>query len=242
MRDVATALNAMAARLDALVQGSRAVVADVSHQLRTPLAAMRLRLELVADELTARRGEEHEDLAVALSELERLSRLVDGLLAVARAETAETRPAIIDVARLLSERQQAWQPVADERGSEIVVHSPAGLRVSATPGHLEQVLDNLLDNALNAVASSGHVTVSATAAADRICIRVEDDGPGMTQPQQQQAFHRFLSSRTDGGGTGLGLAIVHRLVTADGGDVRLTSGPDSGTAVTIDLPAARAGR
>lgn len=236
VREVAHALNAMAGRLDALVDGSRAVVADVSHQLRTPLSAMRLRLELLRADAD---GKTEDDLAAALAEVDRLSRLVDGLLEVARAENVDVAPEPVDVGRLAEERRLAWQPVADERMVTITVDT-SGRRVvaSSTPGHLEQVLDNVLDNALEAVDAGGHVELQVSAHADRVVLRVSDDGRGMSEEQQQRAFHRFVSGGGERG-TGLGLAIVHRLVTADGGTVHLDSTPGHGTVVVIDLPAVR---
>jgi len=240
VRAVAAALNVMAGRLDALVNGSRAVVADVSHQLRTPLAAMRLRLELVRGELT-REGAPaavDEDLTMSLAELDRLSRLVDGLLAVARAEGVQPRPATVDVAAVAHERRAAWEPVAAERGVVIDVAVADGpMLASATPGHLEQVLDNLLDNSLEAMREGGSIDITVTRDRDRVLLVVRDDGPGMTQEQQDAAFHRFVTARD--GGTGLGLTVVHRLVTADGGAVRLDGRPGEGTSVEVALPGLR---
>ena len=233
VREVASAFNTMAARLDALLYGSRAVVADVSHQLRTPLAAMRLRLELLRGELG---GAGDEDLTAALGELDRLSRLVDGLLAVARAESADVAPVPVDLLRLATERRDAWQPVADERSIAITVEGEVAW-AAATPGHLEQVVDNLLANAIDAVAEHGHITLRVEQAAGRVQLAVADDGPGMTAEQQAGVFHRFVTGRP--GGAGLGLAIVHRLVTADGGTVAIDSAPDAGTTVRLDLPPAR---
>jgi len=240
VRATAAALNVMAARLDTLVHGSRAIVADVSHQLRTPLAAMRLRLELTRGELNndGRSQAVDDDLAVALGEIDRLSRLVDGLLVVARAESAESRPAPIDVSEVVLERRQAWAPVAEERGVELVVTTPAyDATASITPGQLEQVLDNLLDNSLEAMTEGGRIELTVDRTRDHIRVQVRDDGPGMTDEQAQAAFRRFVTGRT--AGTGLGLAVVHRLVTADGGEVRLDSGEGRGTTVTIELPPAR---
>jgi len=240
VRAVAAALNIMAGRLDALVNGSRAVVADVSHQLRTPLAAMRLRLELVRGEL-GRGGTPapvDEDLTMALAELDRLSRLVDGLLAVARAEAVQPHPAPVDIAAVVRERLQAWEPVAAERGVAVDVAITADPAIAAvTPGHLEQVLDNLLDNSLEAICTGGRVVISVSRERDYVLVSVCDDGPGMTAEQQEAAFHRFVTGRATG--TGLGLAVVHRLVTADGGSVRLHSAPGEGTTVELDLPLAR---
>ena len=240
VRATAAALNIMAARLDTLVHGSRAIVADVSHQLRTPLAAMRLRLELTRAELQAEGRSEavDDDLAVALGEVDRLSRLVDGLLVVARAESADSRPEPVNVTDVVRERRQAWAPVAEERGVALVVNAPTeDLIASITPGQLEQVLDNLLDNSLEAMADGGRIDLTVDRARERIRVQVSDDGPGMTEEQQEAAFRRFVTGRP--AGTGLGLAVVHRLVTADGGEVRLSSGPNGGTNVTLELPPAR---
>jgi signal transduction histidine kinase len=240
VRAVAAALNVMAGRLDALVNGSRAVVADVSHQLRTPLAAMRLRLELVRGELAGDGASPpvDEDLAMSLTEIDRLSRLVDGLLAVARAEGVQPNPEAVDVADVVRERRQAWEPVAAERGVTIDVGGTAEpVIASVTPGHLDQVLDNLLDNSLEAMPRGGRIDIDTSRDRDRIVVTVHDDGPGMTPDQQEAAFHRFVTGR--GGGTGLGLAVVHRLVTADGGSVRLDSRRGSGTTVIVELPVAR---
>ena len=240
VRATAAALNIMAARLDTLVHGSRAIVADVSHQLRTPLAAMRLRLELARAELLAdgRSQSADDDLAITLGEVDRLSRLVDGLLVVARAESAESRPQPVNVTDVVRERRQAWAPVAEERGVELVVTSPADeVTASVTPGQLEQALDNLLDNSLEAMTDGGRIDLTVERSRDRICVQVRDDGPGMTDEQQHAAFRRFVTGRPSG--TGLGLAVVHRLVTADGGEVHLQSSVGRGTTVTIELPPAR---
>jgi signal transduction histidine kinase len=241
IRATAAALNVMAARLDTLVHGSRAVVADVSHQLRTPLAAMRLRLELVRADISqdGRTHASDDDLGVALGELDRLSRLVDGLLLVARAESADSRPEPVNISDVVRERRHAWQPVAEERGVQLHLETPQeDVLASVTPGQLEQVLDNLLDNALEAMADGGRIDVRVERGRERITVQVCDDGPGMPPEQQEAAFHRFVTGR-GGNGMGLGLAVVHRLVTADGGSVQLDSSLGSGTTVTIQLPSAR---
>jgi len=140
LRRLATTFNTMAGRLEALVHGNRAVIADVSHQLRTPLTALRLRLDLLAADTDPVTGHE---LAGALEELARLSRLVDGLLAVARAENVVPVPVTVDVGEAARERVVAWHPVAE--------------------GHLEQVLDNLIANALEALSAGHRVTVTTKA-------------------------------------------------------------------------------
>jgi signal transduction histidine kinase len=107
-------------------------------------------------------------------------------------------------------------------------------------GHLEQILDNLLANALDAVPAGGNVTVTAAASDSGPQIVVADDGPGMSMQQRQAAFRRFAGSKP--GGAGLGLAIVHRLVTSNGGSVDLSDTPGGGLTITLRLAAAPRGR
>jgi len=234
LRRLATTFNTMAGRLEALVHGNRAVIADVSHQLRTPLAALRLRLDLLAADTDPATGHE---LAGALEELARLSRLVDGLLAVARAENVVPVPTAVDVAEVAGERVVAWHPVADDRGIALEAVSAPRSPVQAWmgEGHLEQVLDNLIANALDALSAGGSVTVTASATPAGARITVADDGPGMGAEDRERAFLRFTTSNPNG--TGLGLPIVHRLVTSNGGTARLAETPGGGLTVVLDFPA-----
>ncbi len=231
VRRLALTFNTMAGRLEALVHGHQAMMADVSHQLRTPLAALRLRLDLLtqdADHATA------AELTAAQGEIARLSRLVDGLLGIARAENVVGTPVEVAVDTVIGDRATAWRPVAEERGVELTTACPGPVRASLGDGHLEQILDNLLANALDAVPSGGHVSVSAAVTAQGARVTVADDGPGMSRPQQEAAFRRFAS--TSPPGAGLGLAIVHRLVTSNGGSATLSDTPGGGLTVTVDLP------
>ena len=236
LRRLATTFNTMAGRLEALVHGNRAVIADVSHQLRTPLAALRLRLDLLAADTAQSDPATGHELAGALEELARLSRLVDGLLAVARAENVVPVPTTVDVAEVARERVVAWHPVADDRGITLEAVSRPRPSVLAWmgEGHLEQVLDNLIANALDALNAGGHVTVTTTATAAGAQITVTDDGSGMNAEDRERAFLRFSTSNPNG--TGLGLAIVHRLVTSNGGRARLAETPGGGLTVVLDFP------
>jgi signal transduction histidine kinase len=231
VRRLASTFNTMAARLEALVHGNRATMAEVSHQLRTPLAALRLRLDLLsqdADEDTV------SELAGAQDEIVRLSRLVDGLLAVARAESVVVEPADISVNEVIHDRAVAWRPVAEERDVELATRCGGQVMARLGEGHLEQILDNLLANALEAVPAGGHIQVSAGPSGQGIRVTVADNGPGMSPQQQEAAFRRFAS--TTPGGAGLGLAIVHRLVTSNGGAASLSDTPGGGLMVVLDLP------
>src|SRR5207249_2587092 len=145
---LARTFNAMTERLEELLDGQRAFVADASHQLRAPLTAIRLRLENLEAAVPANARSE---VRAAAAETRRLSRLVDGLLGLARAEGTRPEMATVDVAAVLTERRAAWDPLAAEQEVELRVDADVkgGAFASAVPGHLEQVLDNLLANALD---------------------------------------------------------------------------------------------
>jgi signal transduction histidine kinase len=270
LRRLGITFNTMAGRLEALVHGSRAVIADVSHQLRTPLAALRLRLDLLAADTAHADADTGHELAGALDELARLSRLVDGLLAVARAENAVPVPVAVDVAEVANERVAAWHPIADDRdimltatpsaGDSTATSGPRGVGrlaggfsgpagssggLRAGPvlawmgeGDLEQVLDNLIANALDALSPGHQVALTAAATPAGVRIAVSDNGPGMSAEDRERAFLRFTTMSP--GGTGLGLAIVHRLVTSNGGTASLAETPGGGLTVTLDFPGAPA--
>ncbi|MGI8578449.1 MAG: sensor histidine kinase [Nocardioidaceae bacterium] len=231
VRRLAGTFDAMAGRLNTLLDGHRAVIADVSHQLRTPMSALRLRLELLAEQDPRSRIE----LTGALAELNRLSRLVDGLLAVARAEATGRRPTPINTRAVIAERAAAWHPLAAEHGVDLTLKPGPDADTSAVPGHLEQILDNLLGNCFDLEPPPHHVTMQLSGHDDTVTITVADDGPGMTSTLRQSAFQRFATDHADTGGTGLGLAIVHRLITANGGTVNLTETPGGGLTVAFTL-------
>jgi signal transduction histidine kinase len=225
----------MAGRLEALVHGHRAMLADASHQLRTPLTALRLRLDLLAVDSPPAAAAE---LAGAQEEIARLSRLVDGLIATARAEAVTEQLEQIDLPDAVNERVAAWQPVADGNGVKLIAEPPpasAPPSIALGAGHLEQILDNLLDNAIEAIGDrGGTVRVSVAQSEKRATLTVADDGPGMTPQERSRAFLRFTTGSQNG--TGLGLAIVHRLVTANGGSIRLADTPGGGLTVEVELP------
>jgi signal transduction histidine kinase len=234
LRRMAATFNMMAGRLEALVHGHRAMLADASHQLRTPLTALRLRLDLLAVDSSPATAAE---LAGAQEEIARLSRLVDGLLATARAEAVTEQLEQINVASVADERVAAWHPVADAHGVKLLAEpsAAAGPPVALGAGHLEQVLDNLLDNAIEAIGDAGGIVrVSVDKTDTGVMLIVADDGPGMTPQERSRAFLRFTTGSQNG--TGLGLAIVHRLVTSNGGSIRLADTPGGGLTVEVEFP------
>lgn len=243
---LARTLNQGAERLDTLIAAQRVFVADASHQLRTPLTALRLSLDNIADGVDD--PYVTEDVEQATAEVVRMSRLVNGLLVLARAEAQATVAEPLPLRDILEERLTLWQPAADERGVTITLAGPmlAGpaddrLEVLASPGHLDQVLDNVLSNALEVSPDGGTITVRATWAEphhDEVVLEILDQGPGMSDADKARAFDRFWRGHglTGRSGSGLGLAIVKQLVTDDGGAVTLRDAPaPGGLGVRISL-------
>jgi signal transduction histidine kinase len=226
VRRLAEAFNDMAARLSRLLDSQRAFVADASHQLRTPLTALRLRLENLEATTPAAAA---SDLRAAAAETGRLARLVDGLLVLARTEAAPGRREVVDLAAVVADRQAAWAPLAAEQKVELTVHPTSATPVWAIPGALEQTLDNLLANALRVAPAGSRIQLAVRRAGSWVELHVTDQGPGMPADQRQRAFDRFWRGSTpDKEGTGLGLAIVRQLLEASGGAAELRPNPGGG--------------
>lgn len=240
LRVLAQSFNRTASRLEQLVDSQQVFIADASHQLRTPLAALRLRLENVQQDAATTGGVDVRDLDGALSEAGRLSRIVDGLLELARAERQGSAPSDVDVGAVLHGREEAWSAFAAERGVRIEVAIEGRCIAGITPGRLEQVVDNLLNNALEVAPAQSDVSLAARHDEDWVVVTVSDAGPGMPEAARARAFDRFWRdpARSRDGGSGLGLAIVQHLVMADGGTVSLAGSRAGGLEVTVQLPAA----
>ncbi|MFF4356426.1 sensor histidine kinase [Streptomyces sp. NPDC001604] len=237
---LARTLNQGAERLDTLVASQRIFVADASHQLRTPLTALRLSLDNIADGVDDEFV--REDVEQATAEVVRMSRLVNGLLVLARAEAKVTAAEPLPLTDIVEERLSVWRPAADERGVTIALRgSGVGGRPSvlAGPGHLDQVLDNVLSNALEVSPDGATITVRIEEKGEEVVLSVLDQGPGMTDAEKSRAFDRFWRGQglTGRSGSGLGLAVVKQLVTDDGGTVALRDAPGGGLEVGISLRA-----
>lgn len=236
---LAVQLNASAARVEELLRAQRDFLADVSHQLRTPLAALRLRLDVLAErsDNPTRTGARE-----AAAEAARLGRLVEGLLALARNEARDEPRQRLDAVAVAAERVAAWSALAEEERVRLRPELGGDGSVLAVPGALEQVLDNLLANAIAASPAGTTVTVHVQSEPDGVHLVVADEGTGLTDEQLAAlAGGRAVSSagprRADLGGSGLGLVIVQRLVRASAGRVEWTRRPAGGTRAEVVLPA-----
>lgn len=236
-------MSTMARRLDAVLRDQRRFVADASHQLRTPLTALRLRLENLQSDLADAGGPPDEQAAVdalerAIGETERLTELVSSLLQLARADDHPVTH-VADLGVLVRDRVDTWTAIADERGAVLRQDSTDALTmVRCVPGAIEQILDNLFDNALAATPPGGAVEVEIDAGRDGFVeLRVVDHGPGLPDDAKVDAMRRFWRGDSTRPGTGLGLAIVETLATSSGGRVMLVDTVGGGLTVIVELPA-----
>jgi len=228
-------MNTMARRLERLLAEHREFVADASHQLRTPLTALRLRLENLQSASGA--PDDAEDLSAAIEETNRLAGLVGDLLQFARAEETAT-PEPVDLVQLAADRVDTWSAIADVADVALDFTSPSDpVFVSAVPGGVEQILDNLIDNAITAAPPGTHVSVTVVRGRTDHRFTIADEGPGLSDELKARALDRFWRFDHSDPGTGLGLPIANALAQASGGSLLLHDSPSGGLAATVTLPA-----
>lgn len=238
IRALASSLDTMAARLEDLVTAQRSFAADASHQLRTPLTALRLRIDQAAALVASDPAAAARRLDAAAREVERLSRLTEGLLALARAEGADAPVGEVDVAALARERADQWRPLADEGRVALEVVAPPTAPARAVDGAVEQIADCYIANALDVAPAGSTVRVVVERGVTDVVLHVQDEGPGLTEHQRARAFDRFWQAPGAEAGSGLGLAIAHQLATAGGGGAALRSAPGGGIDAVATFPAA----
>src|SRR5580658_4477398 len=212
---VADGLDSSARRLSSLLAADRELAVDASHQLRTPLTALSMRLEemiAAADDPDVVR----EEGSAALAQAERLADVVTQLLSPARRATAASA-ALTGIDEIVSQQVVEWEPAFRRAQRKLVVIGVRGLQAHVTPGGLAQVLATLLDNAL--MHGGGTVTIQTSQNARSVVIEVRDEGKGVPPDLVSRIFERSVSGRPEG--TGLGLALARTMAAADGGRVVL---------------------
>ena len=240
---LAATMNDLLARLQRALARQRALVADASHELRTPFAVLRGELELAGQP-----GRTHADLSEAVDraaeEAARLARITDQLLFLARTDEdqmiAHREPA--SVPQLLEASVQHAGARADQAGVTCQVRAPAGLTANIDAERIREATDNLVDNALRFAPPGSVIQLSARASGRDLVIEVSDQGPGFPGGFLPRAFERFARpdsgrARADGG-AGLGLAIVSAIARAHGGRAEAANRPGGGAQVTLTLPGA----
>ncbi|MFG2987775.1 ATP-binding protein [Streptomyces sp. NPDC048257] len=240
LRSLRQHFNTMAEAMADSIGRQRDFVADASHQLRNPLATLVLQLENVEPHIAPGPGlAEHSR---ALDEAERLEELLDGLLALARVESATAELSDQDVSRAVRDRVTAWAPVYRAAGLELSAGGPAeDLRARALPDAAGRILDALLDNAVKFVPRGGRVEVRTTHGTDgSVVVRVTDDGPGVPEEQLSLLLRRFARApeHQNVPGSGLGLAIADEIARISGGKLDVSGHVPHGLVVELRLPSA----
>jgi signal transduction histidine kinase len=236
LRGLGRAFNAMAARLEAEAATRRRLLADVSHELRTPLAVVQGNLEALLDGVYP---SDEAHLRTILDETRVLERLIDDLRTLSLAESGalplHREP--IDVPALLEDVAGAHRARAAAAGVGLEVRTAPDLpQVELDPTRMHQVVSNLVDNAIRALAEGGSIALLASRADGGLMLEVSDDGPGIPPGLQATLFERFAKSATSRG-SGLGLAIASAIVTAHGGTIEAGRGRgDRGTTMRIRIP------
>jgi len=236
LRRLSASFDRMAATVTRALAAQRAFVADASHQLRNPLTALRLRLSNLQGHVD---DAAVEDQVAALEEAERLSTLLDGLLALARAERT-TSVQRVDVDAGVDDRLEAWRPLAEHCGLRLVRAGTGGLHAGAAEGGIQTLLDAVLDNAVKFTPPGGTITVRTVAVDGHVEISVRDTGPGLAPEELARATDRFWRGpgQHNVEGSGLGLAIAARTVALAGGELVLELPAGGGLLVRAWLPLA----
>ncbi|MBI4278593.1 MAG: HAMP domain-containing histidine kinase [Armatimonadetes bacterium] len=252
--ELARGFNAMAAELERMDLLRRAFIADASHELRTPVANLRVAVEALREEMGARdgagatspgAGESPALLEAIEHEADRLGRLVEGMLDLSMLESGrgQATMAATAIGDLATRVAASFRPAADRRGITLSTRVPPALPpVLADAERTAQVLANLLDNALKFTPAGGQVTVRVFERHGHVFVEVADEGPGVPPEHLPHIFDRFYKAdraRSERPGAGLGLAIARRLMEMQGGLIMADSTPGQGARFTIGLPRER---
>jgi two-component system sensor histidine kinase TctE len=243
VRPLVRAMNDLLSRLSAALAAQQRFIADAAHQLRTPVAALKTQTELAVRQV--RDGEAQATLQQLHTAADHAARLVSQLLTLARAEPGSHRSVMrerIDLAELAREIASEWVPRALTRQIDLGFDDAAtGIEISGDPFLVRELLNNLIDNALNYTPAGGHITVRVLRTADKVTLEVEDNGCGIPAEERERVFERFY--RIAGGspeGCGLGLAIVREIAQGHGATVAIHDCTDGrGTRIVIAFPALR---
>ena len=245
LRHFTSAFNTMAQVVRASLDRQRRLVADASHQLRNPLAAVRLRADTLENYVAEAGWPTYSSMT---AELDRFENLMEQLLRLARAEqvsgsrkvglsTAAVESA--DLTDVIGERVAFWQPVLDGQDQQLRDRSDhRGLAVQLGRHDVEQLLDVALENALRYAGQGTTITVSTEQTGETVDLVVSDDGCGLSDEDMSRAAVRFWRGYDDGSGTGLGLAIAAEIAAGHGGAIGVERAPEGGLLVRYRLPAA----
>jgi len=223
VRELSRSFNAMAGRIGLMLENQQHFSGAVSHQLRTPLTALRLRLDQAQDAV----GDDTSPVAIALDasrvEIDRLQEMIEQLLALSRLEGGSAATVTVNASVIVRNRIEVWESLAAERHITFTVRGLDSTPCVALEGALEQIVDNYIDNALTAAPDNSAINIEVQRIQRHIHVDVIDEGPGLSEEKRALAFERFWRGSTteNAPGTGLGLAIVRQLAVASGGVAEL---------------------
>jgi two-component system, OmpR family, sensor histidine kinase TctE len=222
-----TEVNELLARLSNSLDANRRFIADASHQLRTPIAALQAEAEMAL-----RSPHPSESLKRIVAGTRRITHLAHQLLTLSRLEPQQKySPMTVDLAQLTRDAAERWIPLALERSIDLGFElNPA--KVMGDPIWLEELFNNLIDNAIRYTPTGGIVTVRCNGTANQVSWEVEDSGPGIPEEEHERIFERFYRLDTTGvDGCGLGLAIVHEIANNHNASITIGKGPNLGGAL-----------
>ena len=235
---LAATMNSMLDRVESAVEHERRLVDLTSHELRTPLGVARAEASLALAHRRSR-AELEEGMQVVARQLDWMSRLSDDLLVLARSQRGQVpvRRTPVDLRAVLEGCCEAWLARAAERGIGLTLTAEDGVLVEVDPDRLRQAVGNLLDNALRHAPAGGSVRVVAAVEGPRLCVVVEDSGPGFASDLLADAFQPYVRGNGDspGSGAGLGLAIVQTVAESHGGGATAENLPGGGARVTVTM-------
>ncbi len=220
-------VNELLARLSKSLDANRRFIADASHQLRTPIAALQAEAEMAL-----RSSDPSESLKRIVAGTRRITHLAHQLLTLSRLEPQQIQaPKIVDLAQLTRDAAERWIPLALERSIDLGFElNPA--KVMGNPIWLEELANNLIDNAIRYTPSGGVVTVRCNDTSNQVNWEVEDNGPGIPKEEHERIFERFYRLDTTGvDGCGLGLAIVREIANSHNASITIEKGPNLGGAL-----------
>ena len=240
LKQLADTFDAMLARLDAAFEAQRQFVADASHELRNPLAIIRTNVDVALSDPHADPDDLRQTIAVVRRASDRMARLVDDLLALARRQEPTLEHELVDLGVAVTEASDDFFVPAAARDIVLDRAIAPGVVVTGDRDALKRAVANLLDNAVRLAPASSRIRLATGSEGGRAWIAVADEGPGISAEDQPHVFDRFwradkARSRADGG-TGLGLAIVRQIAESHGGHVRLQSKVGLGSSFVIWLP------
>ncbi len=242
MKQLARAFNSMSEKLETLDQSRNQFVSNASHELKTPLATMKIMIESLIYQPDMDKNLRTEFMTDINNEIDRLSAIVSDLLTLVQMDSQNVKLTRenLSIAQLIKENAHRLQPIANQKGQKIVLQLQDSCDIYADKSKLNQVIYNLMENAVKYTQASGVIRVTLQRQGRNAIFRVSDNGPGIPKENLPHIFDRFYrvdkARSREKGGTGLGLSIVHQLVLLHGGSINVESEEGRGATFIVELP------